>query len=157
MSLSFDILQNDAPLSAEENSPSTSQATALPVMAEESEVSSPPPSKRSAMAEVFGSLFSTVEGNQPTLEQRLKEEVCAYMAKKCTSVDSDPLSWWKCHESLYPNLAVLAKSYLAIPATSVPSERVFSTAGDIVTATRSALSTDSVDKLVFLKKNLKVE
>lgn len=79
------------------------------------------------------------------------------MATECTSVDSDPLSWWKYHEYLYPNLAVLAKRYLAIPATSVPSERVFSTAGDIVTATRSALSTDSVDKLVFLKKNLKVE
>lgn len=52
---------------------------------------------------------------------------------------------------------MLAKRYLAAPATSVPSERVFSTAGDIVNASRSALSTDNVDKLIFLKKNMKIE
>ncbi|KAG7278419.1 hypothetical protein CRUP_026970 [Coryphaenoides rupestris] len=37
-----------------------------------------------------------------------------------------------------------------------PSERVFSTAGDIVTAKRSTLSPDNVDILIFLKKNLKL-
>ena len=47
----------------------------------------------------------------------------------------------------------LAKIYLGIPATSVPSERVFSTAGDIISAQRSALLPQHVDKLIFLKKN----
>lgn len=51
-------------------------------------------------------------------------------------------------------LARLAKNPLGIPLTSVPSEMVFSTAGDIVTATRSALSAEKVDMLIFLKKNL---
>ena len=37
----------------------------------------------------------------------------------------------------------------------MPSERVFSTAGDIVIAQRSALNAENVDKLMFLKKNLK--
>ena len=36
---------------------------------------------------------------------------------------------------------------------NVPSERVFSTAGDIVTAHRSALKSEFVDMLIFLKKN----
>ena len=36
----------------------------------------------------------------------------------------------------------------------MPSERVFSTAGDIVTAQRSALNAENVDKLIFLKKKL---
>lgn len=77
------------------------------------------------------------------------------MAKDCISTDSNLLAWWKAHESLYPNLAMLVKHYLAVSATSVPSERVFSTAGDIVTASRSALTTDNVDKLIFLEKKNK--
>ena len=51
-------------------------------------------------------------------------------------------------------MATLARIYLGVPATSVPSERVFSTAGDIVTAQRSRLAGDHIDQLIFLKKNL---
>ncbi len=58
------------------------------------------------------------------------------------------------NRSKYPLLSPLAKAYLSIPATSVPSERVFSTAGDIVTAQRSQLLPEIVDMLIFLKKNI---
>lgn len=64
-----------------------------------------------------------------------------------------PLVWWKANGYKYPLLSVVAIKYLCIPATSVPSEWVFSTAGDIVTAQRSALKSKHVDKLIFLKKN----
>ena len=57
---------------------------------------------------------------------------------------------------VYPALAEYAKKVLGVPATSVASERVFSTSGDIVTAQRSSLSTDQVDMLVFLKKTIKI-
>ena len=46
------------------------------------------------------------------------------------------------------------KKCLCLPATSVPSERVFSTAGDILSAQRASLDADKVDMLIFLKKNL---
>ena len=44
--------------------------------------------------------------------------------------------------------------YLGVVATSVPSERLFSTAGNIVTAKRCALEPENVEKLVFLHDNL---
>ena len=53
----------------------------------------------------------------------------------------------------FPNLSVLATKYLVIQATSVASERVFSTSGDIESAERSCIDPDSLDAMVFLKKN----
>ncbi len=55
-------------------------------------------------------------------------------------------------EHKYPHNAKLAQRNLAVQGTSVPSERVFSTAGDIVTASRSRLLAENVDKLIFLQK-----
>ncbi|GBC00492.1 hypothetical protein RclHR1_03880002 [Rhizophagus clarus] len=40
--------------------------------------------------------------------------------------DTDPLEFWKINESQYPRLANMARDYLAIPSTSVPSEQCFS-------------------------------
>ena len=117
---------------------------------------SSPAVKKSAMAELFGTLFKTQLGDKLTL-QLVKEEVTSYKAVNCIPLDSDPLLWWKTNEPFFPFTSKLARHYLAIPATSVPSERVFSTAGDIVTASRSALSADNVDKLIFLAKNMKIE
>ena len=32
------------------------------------------------------------------------------------------MEWWKMHNSQFPAIAILARKYLAIPASSVPSE-----------------------------------
>lgn len=60
------------------------------------------------------------------------------------------------HSQKTPQLVELAKHYLCIPGTGVAAERVFSTAGDIVTAQRSTLSPEHVDQLLFLQKNLEI-
>ncbi|MBN3270805.1 ZBED1 protein, partial [Polyodon spathula] len=54
----------------------------------------------------------------------------------------------------YPHLAQLAKKYLCVPGTSVSSERVFSTARNIVNKKRAALDPEQVDRLVFLANNI---
>ena len=64
----------------------------------------------------------------------------------------NPLMWWKQNSFRFPRLSRMAKLYMSVPATSVPSERVFSTAGDILTASRATLSPQHVDQLIFLKK-----
>jgi len=42
-------------------------------------------------------------------------------------------AWWAANEATYPNIAHVAHKLLAMPATSVTSERRFSKAGDNVT------------------------
>ena len=61
------------------------------------------------------------------------------------------LKWWRDNAQFYPLLSPMDKAYLSVPATSVPSERVFSTAGDIVNAQTSQLLPGNVDMLIFLK------
>ena len=116
-----------------------------------------PPQKKSVMAELFGELFTSEKGTTKTLSQITEEEVMAYRLTGCIPVDENPLAWWRSNEHKYPHIAKLARRYLAVPGTSVPSERVFSTAGDIVTASRSRLLAENVDKLIFLQKNMRIQ
>ena len=70
------------------------------------------------------------------------------------NVECDPFCWWKEHQVTFPHISKVAQRYLCVPGTSVASERVFSTAGDIVSASRSRLDPEHVDMLIFLQKNL---
>ena len=40
----------------------------------------------------------------------------------------DAMEWWKMHNTQFPTVAMLARKYLAIPASSASSEHVFSKA-----------------------------
>ena len=66
--------------------------------------------------------------------------------------EKNPLQWWKQQGHAFPRLSILSRSLLCIPATSVPSERVFSKAGELVSARRANLSKKNVDMLIFLNK-----
>lgn len=54
---------------------------------------------------------------------------------------------------MFPTLTRIAKRVHGIPATSAPSERLFSSAGLIVTEKRSRLSASHVEDLVFLRNS----
>ena len=51
----------------------------------------------------------------------------------------------------FPTLAILARRYLAIPASSAPSESIFSIAGDIITKKSNRLSDESFRLILVLK------
>jgi len=79
--------------------------------------------------------------------QGLHPEVQDYL--HISAIDGCPLQWWKENEERFPNLAVLAKDHLSLLASSVPSERAFSDAGNIVTAKRTRLSPESVEAMMI--------
>ena len=90
----------------------------------------------------------TVQG----IHEKIKAEIARYSSEPHYS--GDPLKWWKINASRYPLLLHLARKYLCIPATSVPSECVFSSAGHIVNRKRTCLDPSSVNMLFFLAENL---
>jgi len=48
----------------------------------------------------------------------------------------------------------MVKRRLCVPATSVPSERVFSKAGMVLNNKRTRLTTDKVEKIIFIQSNM---
>ena len=88
-----------------------------------------------------------------SLEDQLDTEIYQYKGEEHT--DKSPLLWWSSFKGRYPLFTQLAKHYLAIPATSVSCERVFSEAGHVVNKKRSCLLPSNVNMLVFLAENLK--
>ena len=65
------------------------------------------------------------------------------------------LAWWSQHGHIFPRISVLAKKYLAVPASSVPAERVFSLAGNLVNKKRARMSPDTIDTMIFMNRNMK--
>jgi len=71
-------------------------------------------------------------------------------------VEGCPLAWWRAKRD-FGNLGSVipvVKKYFCIPATSVPSEQLFSMAGLLITKKRNALDPHNVDMILFLNKNI---
>ena len=83
-------------------------------------------------------------------EDNAESEITAFMRERADP-DTDSLAWWKDNSDKYSRLSVLVRRYLAVPAISVPSERIFSAAGLIVTKLRHCLASI---KLFSLTKTL---
>ena len=76
-------------------------------------------------------------------------EMKKYVQMRNANRKEDPISWWKQHNNTFPILSKAAKKYLSIPGTSVPSERLFSTAGEVVSAKRNRLTPANVNMFLF--------
>jgi hypothetical protein len=82
----------------------------------------------------------------------LKQEIHSYLQRVTstggTATDVDPLEWWQAMAPDLPCLAEFARRYLAVPATTAESERLFSLAGAVVSPMRTRLDPGRVNQLV---------
>ena len=111
-----------------------------------------PVRKKCMLEKLLGDTFSNnnLESSvMASFNELVLAELSRYKAEPLLELKGKPLEWWRYHEHSYPKLSHVAKKYLGVVATSVPSEQLFSTAGNVVTAKRSALDPDNVEKLVF--------
>ncbi|XP_077272750.1 E3 SUMO-protein ligase ZBED1-like isoform X2 [Temnothorax americanus] len=78
----------------------------------------------------------------------MPDDLKYYLNQPTITLNESPLKYW----SMHPHSALqdIAMKYLSIIATSVPSERLFSKAGNIMTDNRSRLTGDHLQHLLFL-------
>jgi hypothetical protein len=101
--------------------------------------------KLSAMRKLFGK--TTESPKKVSINEEFKSYINIAYNSNC-----DSFNWWQQNENEFPSLTKLTKKYLSISSTSVSSERIFSTADNLITKKCSALNHYLVNKLAFLKK-----
>ena len=90
----------------------------------------------------------TAEASPINTAEKADREVAKYVALEPVQ-DHHPLKWRKENSHRLPLLPKLAKKYLCVPVTSVPSARAFSLAGYIMNQRRACLLPENVNMLVY--------
>ena len=104
------------------------------------------------------------EDNDDELRDDCREQLNRYIkeadSRVCSLEDddgefNDPLEWWKNNMVKYDLVSHLARLYLAIPATSAPSERIWSRAARILTLKRARLKEEVVARMMYIRENIR--
>ncbi len=69
----------------------------------------------------------------------------------------DLLAWWKKHSTIWPHLSRMAQQYLALPATSVVVERLFSIGRHMHSNLRKTTKEDNVHMILYINKNVLIQ
>ena len=79
------------------------------------------------------------------------DEFQTYILLPTCNEEVDPLEWWKINENQYPRLLKMARDFLAIPSTSVPSKQYFLINKNLITNQRNRLAEKTVRVYMCLK------
>ena len=103
----------------------------------------------------FDELVSKQQTKQNSKKLEIEIELKKLKSLPNLSRKENPLEWWEnTGKTLFPSLYITAIKYLIIPATSVPSERIFSVAGSILTKKRNRLGAKNVNTILKLNSNI---
>ncbi|KAE9532623.1 hypothetical protein AGLY_009704 [Aphis glycines] len=103
------------------------------------------------------SLHKTLEKkyrNKTKSGSHVRDEIRSYLDKGVVGLKDKPIIEWENIKGAFLNLYTLAKKYLSVSVTSVPSERLFSRTENIhviMTKSRNRLLGSRLSKLVFLQ------
>ena len=80
-----------------------------------------------------------------------KEEIEIYLKENRISKEINIIDYYKANKNRFPILFNIVKDYLAIMATSAPSEFIFSKTSDIITKKRNRLLPNTIKQIITLK------
>ena len=105
----------------------------------------PPPPKRPCL---FSFMDEAADNTHDT-----NNETESYLNERCIPANANPLSYWRDNAHRLPGLALLARRFLNVTASSAPVERLFSTAGKIFRPDRARLTDRQFEILMYNKCN----
>uniref|UniRef100_A0A3B3C6A5 BED-type domain-containing protein n=1 Tax=Oryzias melastigma TaxID=30732 RepID=A0A3B3C6A5_ORYME len=123
----------------------------------EEEEGNPPQVNPPNESVIWADFEERVSSLRPGVQNPVTEamlEIKGFLTEQLLPRTSDPLEWWKTRAIVFKKTCDVMKTRLCIVATSVPSERIFSKAGQIITDRRNRLSPGKVRELIFLNANL---
>ena len=103
-----------------------------------------------------GSLFSFLPQATSNRQRHASEsgnELDLYLSEDEEDHKCDIMAYWKSHSKKFTTLSKMAVTYLALPASSAPVERLFSIAGKLFRADICLLKDKHFESLMFLKCN----
>ncbi|KAL1528068.1 hypothetical protein AB1Y20_009434 [Prymnesium parvum] len=86
-------------------------------------------------------------------EEEKQSEVEKYLNESAAPMHTDVLQWWADREDKFPDLSVMARQYLGVPATSASAERLFSIAGRVFDDLRQNMDDKALEALMFARIN----
>jgi hypothetical protein len=81
---------------------------------------------------------------------KARTEIRSFLQRRPAPRNCNILAVWESIKMVYPHLHRLARKFLALVATSVPSERLFSGAGRIISEDTNRLTADHLSQRVFM-------
>ncbi|POG63663.1 hypothetical protein GLOIN_2v1783792 [Rhizophagus irregularis DAOM 181602=DAOM 197198] len=106
---------------------------------------------------IFNSNYATTSLNSNISFTSKEKSVISHKFKTYIALPTvsgktlDPLKWSRINETQYLQLSKMAHDYLAIPATSVPSEQCFSISKNLITNNRNCLIGKTIRISIYLK------
>ena len=94
--------------------------------------------------------------NEEINEKDLEEEINMFLSDSLQKRDCDPLKWWAINSNRFPRCSKFVRKYIYLcpPPSSVPSERLFSEAGDLYDEKRNRLNPDKAEMILVIRGNL---
>lgn len=88
---------------------------------------------------------------ESTKSNTYSNEFTTYLDDRVKKDNFNLKQWWFKNRDRYPSLFKLFLKISAIPASSAPSERTFSTSGAVITTRRSSLLPKSVENIMLVR------
>ncbi|EXX78390.1 hypothetical protein RirG_015410 [Rhizophagus irregularis DAOM 197198w] len=98
----------------------------------------------------IGLLDHMLQKKKKSNNSQSRNEINEYLIIPLEPSNINPCEWWRNHKLHYPLLSKIARDYIGIPSTSVPSEQAFSKSGELINKRRNRLGDSAIEACMCL-------